>query len=297
MKKNIGLLLLFFVTSFQSCVVSKTFFCTINNEEVIEILQGDAGVYSLKLNFNDFINMMPDDEKKDMFGSFGIKLDTMVFFNDFLSDTSLHLNQQENIMFKDGSAHFEVDFSKNEENVTVKLFYYNADQLDFIRVHIFDFIGNNTDFAFSMLKPRSEMGDLQKQIYAMLGIRGPQINFNVKQTISPIGFSDELPALKVFNPVGQTFTLRIMKSAVQNDFTDKALFDKAIAANESLKNIGDFSSSEKVFFKTTFITPRPVKNYKGSSVTISADKKTITFKNSLRDIITKPEKTAYSISF
>jgi len=50
-------------------------------------------------------------------------------------------------------------------------------------------------------------------------------------------------------------------------------------------------------YKTTIVLPKPVKHYKGNNPSVSADKKTIVFKNNLSNLLKKPESLEFELDY
>ncbi len=50
-------------------------------------------------------------------------------------------------------------------------------------------------------------------------------------------------------------------------------------------------------YKTVFVLPRPVKKYTGNNASIFADKKTVTFKTTLTDLLNRPAAEEYEVEY
>jgi hypothetical protein len=50
-------------------------------------------------------------------------------------------------------------------------------------------------------------------------------------------------------------------------------------------------------YKTTIVLPKPVKHYKGNDASVSADKKTISFRNNLTNLLKKPESLEFELDY
>lgn len=295
MKKAIIFIICIIATSLQSCMVSYQVFCTINNEEIIEVNSNGTYVYSLKLDIYDLISTMPSaKEEVEIFEA--IKIDTTILFNKALSDTAVKLSPEEAQMFKDGSAQIKFDVSKKEIQVMIKLFCNNSEQLDFARKHIFNFATTNSEFAFSLLEPKTEIDDIVQQLQSKMGLITPGINFSLTNQNTQ-NLRDEMPGLNAFNPIGRAFLLTVTADSIKNSFEDSTTYEKVMSSDQWLQYLHNNKMFGETSFRTTIITPKQIKTYRGQLETFSADKKTITFKSTLADILKKPEVTGYFISF
>jgi hypothetical protein len=295
MKRVFILLVCTLSIGLQSCVVSYSTFCMIDNNETIQINSDGTFVYSFELNLHDFANNMGLRDKTEMHPA--VSLDTTILFNNLLSDTTLKLTGEQKQMFRNGSAKLDFDILRNKEKVMVKLFCENMTQLNFARENIFSFIITNTEFAFSLFQPKNELDDVIKQLVGQMGIKRPTINFSFIDSNMQDPHYD-LPLLKAFNPIGKTFSLKITSDSIQNSFDDLQAYEKAMSSNETLKSLRKTNPyTGKVNFKTTIITPKKIKSYRGQLELLSPDRKTITFKSTLSDILSKPAATGYFVSF
>ena len=296
MKRLIILFLLPLTLCLQSCVVSEAIFCAINNEEIIQFDSSGNGVYSMRLDFHDFIRMAGPEQLVDYKS---LKLDTTVLFSSMLEKNSPALTGKEELMFKNGSATINCNITDGREVLFIKLFFSTPDQLNFAREHIFNFVSRNSEYAFSLFMPKTDLDldSISKELLKQLGVTEPRLNFKVESP-DEYNISNEVLEIKGFNPVGKAFSLSVTQDSIQNNLTNLSLFEKTISSNKSLQGMkSEHQVLDKVIFKTTFIVPKEIKNYKGSMESISPDKKTITFKSSLSTILSKPKETEFFVSF
>ncbi|MES1214664.1 MAG: hypothetical protein ABUT20_04025, partial [Bacteroidota bacterium] len=209
------------------------------------------------------------------------KVDTAINFNNSLSKNLTILTDKEREMFSGGRANIHLDLANNKGDFIIDLFYKNIDQLEFQRAHILSFIVNNIQFGMFLL--------IDKNVTESIGDN--EIDFNVTD-------STKTNRLKVgstsigLNPVGKSFSMKILPHLINYKFTDSASYNKIL-----LPIRGSSVNFRGIFYKTTFILPEKILNYTGNLENISKDKKTITFRSSLADLFDKAKSFEYSISY
>jgi hypothetical protein len=275
-----------------SCVISDSFFFGLNNEEIIRINPDGSGAYSLQLDLGDFLEQTGDMVADQLAGNKSLKIDTSIVFNNSLDLGSKTLTNAEKKMFEDGSAKIDLDLVKKNGIILVKLFYKDVAQLAFEREHILEFIKKNTGFALSLLMPTPRQESIGSN-----GSRINSIEYSVVNTAKGT-IGEKETTTTAINPLGKAFSLQISNTFIGYKLTDSSLFQRTMASETSLKELKSHASAwSKIYYRTTFILPREIKNYKGPDANISADKKTITFKNSMADIFEKPQLSEYSIAY
>jgi hypothetical protein len=255
-----------------------------DNEEIIVINPDGGGSYSLRLDIKNFLKLYPDmSPQLPPKIVAAIKIDSTIFFDSVDLKNSVLLNENEKTMFEKGSLVMNINLQKKEGTVIIKLFYRNSTQLEFERTHILKFLERNIEYGMYLLMANKQLMPEEKLIDYKVA------DESVQGMENKIGISG-------MNPLGKAFTFQISNTAIENKFTDSALFRK-IMTSGFLKDMKQNASLDKIFYKTTFVVPRKITKYNGNIEEISPDKKTITFKNSLSDVVNEPKVLEYSLVF
>jgi hypothetical protein len=260
-----------------------------NNEEVIKINPNGSGEYLMKLDLKDaFINLkkmadtIPENAMKDLLERVNImKVDTTIFFNNEIRQSTA-LSNQEKLMFNNGRIDVSVNPEENEGLVSIQLLFNDLNQLNFDRQHIWNFIGNNLEFG-------SNLPFISRGLYLS---DHTSLNYKVIQKPSYKISSNSL----ISNPIGSFTTLKVSNKKVENVFN--ALFwEKNPDVKKLFSNLKANSLfTDQVFYKTTVVLPTEIKRYKGNG-NLGIDKKTITYKNSLKDILYDPHQLEFSLEY
>jgi hypothetical protein len=285
MKKVLLLALLLLATCVYSCVIGYETLFYINNEEVIKINPDGSGAYTMKLDLHEMLVQMAEalTEQPSQMADL-LRMDSTISFNNSLS-LSRTLADVESSMFKDGNLFIDFSLAEKKGVIVINLFYKNHDQLNFDRKHIWDFIGNNVQFGVSL--PFISRGMDVSEISNQKSLSYTVIK-NPDKTSSPAALT---------NPILMSFTLNFSKARIENK-VDTLIWNQKLNNYKSLQQLRDDSAfSNHVFYRTTFIVSSEIKSHKGNVENLSFDKKTITYKNSLRDILDSPRRLEYSLEY
>ncbi|HEX7905989.1 MAG TPA: hypothetical protein VF487_19085 [Chitinophagaceae bacterium] len=269
----------------SSCVVDRSFVFRFDNEEIIQLNNDQSGFYTVNLNLSKFIKQqqtMLDGKSVESFKS--LHLDTTIYFDNSLSTfVNNSLDSIEKEMFEGGNTLLQFQPSENRGIISIKLKFRDINQLRFQRTHIFNFIENNITFILPLLFPTQEEQDIPQAI-----------NFDV---LSPLKPADETKVVGI-NPVGAAFNLQISPGAIKNDLHDKLAFQKILESDKSLQVLKSISgNNENIFYSSTFILPKGIKSFKGTGAHFNSDKKMITFKNSITEILNNPRIFEFAIEY
>ncbi|MES1215948.1 MAG: hypothetical protein ABUT20_10550, partial [Bacteroidota bacterium] len=276
------------LTCMQSCVMSYESLLYFNNEEIIKINPNMSGEYSMRLDLHDIFvdfkkipDSMPDNVMKDFVERINMmKIDTTIFFSNEIRQLRT-LSNSEKLMFNDGRLEVSVNPAEEKGLVTIKLFFNNINQFNFDREHIWSFIVNNFEFGFDLpfISKGLHLSDKNS------------LNYKVIQEPEKIN-----PNSLFSNPISSFTTLKTSNKKIENVlntlFSEMNLEIKKLISN--LK--ADSLHTAMVFYKTTLVLPSEIKKYNGNG-SLSTDKKTITYKNSLKDILNNLHQLEFSLEY
>ena len=267
---NRGILL----TLFSACILLLS--SCLDTEEKIVINKDNSGVYSLTMDMGRFLKMMNEmGQKKDSGDKKPQQKDSTIYFKSFV-DTSTRLTEQEKEMLKDGSVHVKVDEKANQMRFVISVPFKKIQDLPYLR--------ENYMKALDKLNIKDPFGNKEKK-------EGEENNEEQMHNEMSSGSSSIIPAQDAY-----TFTAAPGK--LSNKFTDKSSFEKKVESDSSLQMMKQLTSMMgELTYKTTFVLPKPVKHYKGNNASVSADKKTIVFKNNLTNLLKKPESLEFELDY
>jgi len=259
-------------------LIACTLFLTacLDTEEKIVINKDNSGVYSLKIDMSKLIKMMnqagknKEGEKKKM-----EKKDSTIYFKSFV-DTSTQLTPEEKDMLRDGSMHVKVNEPTNELNFVISLPFKKIQDLPYLR--------ENYMKAMDKINIKDQLDNKEKK-------EGEENN--------PEQMPSDLSSnTKSLLPAQNSYTFSAAPGKLSNKLTDKKSFEEQVAGDSTLQMMkGLTAMMGEMTYKTTIVLPKPVKHYKGDNATISADKKTITFKSNLTNLLKKAEALEYELDY
>lgn len=286
MKKRFFVALVSILVCIQSCVIAYQSIFYLNNEEVIKINTGGSGEYSMQLDLHDdFVQLKKTldsvPEMKDFLSRINMmKMDTAIFFNKEISQ-STDLSEQEKSMFNNGSLTISVNPMTEKGLITIQFFFNDFDQLNFERAHVWNFIKNNFEFGSNLpfISKGFNLSDKNSLNYKV--IEGPyKIN----------------PNSLISNPIGSFSTMKVSNKKIENVF-NSLFWERNPDVEKIISDLKvDSLYTDQVFYKTTIILPTEVKKYAGNG-NLTTDKKAITYKNTLKDILYNPRQLEFSLEY
>ena len=248
----------------------------LDTEEKIVINKDNSGVYSLTMDMGRFLKMMNQMGKsKDSGTKKPQQKDSIIYFKSFV-DTSTRLTQQEKEMLKDGSVHVKVDEIANAMKFVISVPFKNIQDLPYLR--------ENYMKAIDKLNIKDPLSNKEKK-------EGEENNEEQMHSEMSSGSSSIIPAQ-------DSYTFTAAPGKLSNKFTDKATFEKKVESDSSLQMMKQLTAMMgELTYETTIVLPKPVKHYKGNNPSVSADKKTIVFKNNLSNLLKKPESLEFELDY
>ena len=251
----------------------------IDTEERIILNKDNSGTYQLTMDMGNMLKMVSQmgGNQKDS-AKLKEKKDSIIYFKSFV-DTSSKLNAEEKEMLRDGSLRIKADESKNEMNIVISLPFKNISQLPKLR--------------------QTYMAALDKT-----GVMDKLDNKHKNNDNSDeADGGDEIPkdmgnATKSLNPAAEAYTFSATPGKISNKFTNKELFETKIAQDSTVQMMQQLSAMMgDMNYKTVFVLPKPVKKYSGNNAEISADKKTVTFKTTITNLLNRPAAGEFELEY
>ncbi|PWT96567.1 MAG: hypothetical protein C5B52_15420 [Bacteroidetes bacterium] len=251
----------------------------IDTEERVIINKDNSGTYQLTMDMGNMLKMVSQMGGNDKDASkTHEKKDSTIYFKNFV-DTSTKLSAEEKDMLREGSLRIKADEDKNEMNLVISLPFKNISQLPKLR-----------QTYMAALDKTGVMNQLDNK---------KQKNDNMDQPDA----GDDMPkdmgaASKSLNPAADAFTFSAAPGKISNKFTNKELFETKVAQDSAVQMMQSLSAMMgDMNYKTVFVLPKPVKKYTGNNAEVSADKKTVTFKTTLSDLLNRPTAGEFELEY
>jgi hypothetical protein len=265
MKYILPIALLLTIFSLTACV---------DTEEKIDINADNSGNYSLTLDMGKMIGMMNDmgagkaDPAKPK-----EKKDTTVYFKDVIV-TNDKLTADEKELFKDAFCKIKLDEENAEMKIVVSCPFSNISRLATIKETLVAVMGK--------LDVMDKMGGKEKS-----GLSDPEEMNAAGDNVT-----------KSMNPGSQYYKFSAAPGKISYLVTDKAALKNSLASDSSLILMQQMSAmTGEMSYKTIITVPSPIKKLNGGKGVLSDDKKSITYKSTLSDLMERPEEVEYEIEY
>lgn len=258
------------ITAFIFISICILFVSCVDVEEKIFIGADNSGTYTMVMDMGKLIEMMKSFKPGETDKLNQLK-DTTILFKDLLAKDGAEFTAEEKAMLERGKMSIYADADKDEMTITTFLPFNNMEQLAWIKLH--------SGEIFKKLKPNKSL--LQGEDDMQIG------GEDIATGDMPIGI----------NPSQSAYTFKTENSRISNSLTDKSKIS-GLMNDSSMQMIRSMTMMMgDMTYRTTFILPQPVKEYKGNDIEISDDKKTITFINSFTEMFEHPEYFEYSLNW
>lgn len=246
----------------------------IDTEEDIVINADQSGNYAVSIDMGKMLEMMSQFGGRDSSGQKMLpKKDTTIYFKDLVS-ASDKLTEEEKVLYKDGFVKLKIDEASNEIKMVIGCPFSNVSKLPEIKKNLFAVseklgIKNIIDDKASKEMPSSD--DLMGN------------NADLGESVNPSAKAYEFSAVpgKISNKsVGQSVTV----DQQANDSTMQMMQQMTMLMGE-------------MTMKTVITLPNEPKKISNPKAVLSADKRTITFSNTLSGLMEKPAEGEYEIEY
>lgn len=241
--------------------------CLEINEEV-EIKPNGSGELSTSMDMGQLIDMMQAmggeefEKKKDE------KIDSFIYLKNIV-DTASNLTTQQKDLMRDGKVHVKMDMAEKEFKIVMKYPFANLERLQQLNAAVSDGglgLGNVMKGAMG--------GDKQQP-----GLDQPSNGENNEL--------DQLMSIFDYN-----ISNGLIKKTVNPEKLKKLQDNPKMA---EMKQGGDMGI--EILYNVTYKLPRPAKRVDNPKAKLSDDKRTVTLRNNLMEIFTKPEQFAFTIEY
>jgi len=262
--------ILLFALLITACCLS----ACIDTEEKIVINADNSGTYSLTMEMGKMIEMAGQmgaaqnntDKPKQ-------KKDTIIYFKDAVL-ASDQITSDEKALFANAFCAVKMDEANAEMNFSINCPFASISQLAEIK----EKLGG----VMNKLKLMDQVG-----------------NMNAPKTEGSGGLGDDGGNFnKTINPGAEFYTFSAIPGKLSCQIADKEGLKNKLANDSSLTMLQQMSAlTGEMTYKTIIQLPSPVKKLKGAKGVLSDDKKTITYKSGLTDMISHPEEMEYEIEY
>lgn len=228
----------------------------------------NSGTYSITMEMGKMIEMAGQmgagenntDKPKQ-------KKDTIIYFKDAVM-ASDRLSASEKALFANAFCAMKLDEARAEMNLSVNCPFASLSQLAEIKEKL--------GAVMDKLKVMDQLGNMNAPADS-----GGGDNFN-----------------KTIHPGAEFYKFSAASGKISCQIADKDGLKNKLANDSSLTMLQQMSAlTGEMTYKTVIQLPAPVKKLSGAKGQLSDDKKTITYKSSLTDMITHPEEMEYEIDY
>lgn len=251
-----------FLTVLSSCI---------DTEENIVINADNSGIYSVSIDMGKMVTMLNQmGESKENESRKPENKDSTIYLKDLIQATD-SLTSAEKELYKEGFVHVKVDEANGQMKITVTCPFKKIGQLPEIKENLLKVLDKLKAFESISDKPKNpEMPQEKGEMVNKLMTPGNGSNYT---------FTAE--AGKIANTIIN-----------MDDYKKEVMSDSILTAMQQLASLmGEMS------YKTTITTPKEIKKYSGNNAGLSENKKTVTFKNTLTDMMEHPEKLSYKVEY
>jgi len=263
MKKNYFLIAIFACILLASCFEA---------EEKTVINKDNSGTYSVTIDVSGMIQQIQSMTSKSPADAMGIaKSDSVIYFKDF-TDTSTVLTTEEKEMLKDGSMSIHIDSENDDIKFAISIPFKNVTELPKLKQQL--------TIAMNKIKLTDKlMSDSVSDELSGMMQKGPD-------------------ASMVMNPIEGAYNLSVDSKMISNKLVDSSFVDRLLSGNSTLQAIKQMAPMfGDLKYKTTYVLPVEIKNYKGSNPELSSDRKTISFTSGLTNLFDTPAILEYQVTY
>lgn len=233
------------------------------NEEIV-INENGSGVYESRVDLSQLIDLIQSVAGQEELTKNGLDqaVDTVVSMKSIL-DSADDATRKENAWMENGKMFMKMNIPQRVFNIKVNIPYQNLGQLQSLM---------------------TEQGNLMKNSFTGLLKNGPK--GDNKQDSADATFQDLVSIFKV------TLNNGLIKKEV-----DTARFKQLMARPQAadIKQMAD--QGMEMMYIASFKLPRPVKNANNPLLKVSDDKRTVTLRYNLLDIVNDPAKYSFTIEY
>jgi hypothetical protein len=264
--KKIKLILALFSLSFLAACI--------DIEELIDINADGSGNYSMTMDMGkllEFANTMKEGKESKKTPE---KADTTIYFKN-TGEAFAKLTEEEKQVFKDGYCKVNMDEAAGKMKIVMYCPFKNMNDLVVVK---------------------KELAGMMKKLDLMDKAGGKSKGAGELSKLDDEDGEDGIESK--LNPSSKQFTFSASPGKLSYIINDKSKL-KDMAANDSIMQMMQQASMLMGDMTTTTIIklPAPAKTVTNAKAQLSADKKTVTIKSIITDLMEKPEEGEYSIEY
>jgi hypothetical protein len=257
----------FIIAILTVCVLSSC----LNIEEKISLNNDNSGNYALSIDMSKLLQTISsmgqgaDSAYKDK------KMDSTIFLKNYI-DTATNLTAQEKALYRNSTLDVKIDMPNNVMKIKINCPFTAINDLPTIKKNLFAVIGK-------------------------LDVTKAATNSLTQGNALPPG-TNLGSAAQSGSPIAQFFTFAVTPGKISYTINNKAGLQKEMASDSiaQMKQMSMFMGD--FVFNTIFVLPKAAKKFSGPGMSISDDKKTITFKRRFDDLFgDNPEILEYKIEY
>jgi len=257
----------FIVAALSACVLLSS---CLNIEERIVIKNDNSGTYSLSIDMSKLMETIAQMGQSIDSASKNKKVDTTIALKGYI-DTAKSLTPAEKALYRNSMVSIKMDMPDNIAKIKIECPFTTINDLSVVKKNLFSVISrlDVTKAAASSLTQGSSL---------------------------PAGTNLDA-ASQAGSPMAQFFTFTAVPGKISYVINNKAGLDKEMAGDsiQQMKQMSMFMGD--FLYSTIFVLPREVKKFSGPGMSISDDKKTVTFKRHFDDLTDNVENLEYKIEY
>ena len=234
--------------------------CLELNEQV-EIKENGSGQLTSTMDMGQLIEMMQAMGGEEFEKKKDEKIDSTIYLKD-IADTAKNLTAKQKNLMRDGKMHVQMDMAQKLFKLELQFPFSNMERLQ--------------ELQSTMGSGGVGFGDFMKD--AMGG---------TKSEDSEQSEFDQLMGIFDYN-----ISNGLIKKTVNPEKLKKLMDNPKMAEMQQGAEMGI-----EVLYTSTYKLPRSVKKVSNPKAKVSDDKRTVTLRNNLMDIFTKPEDFAFTIEY
>jgi len=240
------------------------------NEE-IAINENGSGVFNTKMDMSQLIELMQTFAGEEKMSEEGLDrvIDTVVNFKTLI-DSAKEMTAEQKELMKDGKMHMQLNVKEKLFKMDLNIPYKNFASLQ------------------KLLSGGGVTGNVMSEM--MKGVFGKNKDNNADSSAEPQMFGGGMDDLTGF------YDVTVNKNVISKKVNAEKF--KALTEKPEMAQIKQMSGSGmEILYTTTIRLPRPVKNSDNALFKLSDDKKTITMKYNMLEMLETPEKFSYTIEY
>lgn len=243
----------------------------LDTEETIALNSDDSGTYTIAMNMDGMLSQIKAFAPQKNMDNIQ-KVDSIIQFKNYL-DTASNISAEDKILLHDGFIKMHVDEDKDEMSFAVILPFKNYADLPEIKQRLGDAM--------------STSGILEKALKTNAGDPSEENQMSI-------------PGNKSFsvNPFEKAYKINISENSISRSILSEKYITDTLMQDSSIQTLKQMSAFlGETNYKFTFILPREAKHYSGNNISISDDKKTISFSSSITEILDDPKTLEFRIDY